>query len=101
MIAALPPRSVSSSVHMCAVRGIPASDPHQAKPGAHYSPERAYASSKLAQILFTAELNRRLGPASPVKVRALELRWPHCLVPVHQQRGCALPSAALSLLAAV
>jgi NAD(P)-dependent dehydrogenase (short-subunit alcohol dehydrogenase family) len=41
-----------------------------------YSPERAYAQSKLANLLFTLELQRRLGTAgSPVRAVAAHPGW--------------------------
>ena len=52
-------RSVSSAVHLMAPDGVSVSDPHLTKPGA-YNYELAYGQSKLAQILFTRELRRRL-----------------------------------------
>uniref|UniRef100_A0A7S0RX28 Protochlorophyllide reductase n=1 Tax=Chlamydomonas leiostraca TaxID=1034604 RepID=A0A7S0RX28_9CHLO len=56
--------NVSSSVHMMAPKGILVNDPHLAKQGA-YASELAYAQSKLAQILFTRELNARLAATQP------------------------------------
>jgi len=59
--------TVSSETHRSAGRGLDLDDLQMTR---GYSPARAYAASKLANILFTAELDRLLGP-SGVTARAL------------------------------
>jgi NAD(P)-dependent dehydrogenase (short-subunit alcohol dehydrogenase family) len=59
--------NVSSEVHRSAKRGLDFADLHMER---SYSPSRAYAASKLANILFTVELDRRLGELG-VTARAL------------------------------
>ena len=59
--------TVSSENHRGAKRGLDLDDLQMTK---GYSASKAYAASKLANILFTAELDRRLGP-SGVTARAL------------------------------
>ncbi len=59
--------TVSSENHRNAKRGLDVDD-LQMTTG--YSPSKAYAASKLANILFTVELDRRLGPDG-VTARAL------------------------------
>ena len=51
--------SVSSALHAFADGGALAADPQLHVRG--YSATRAYANSKLAQVMFTAELRRRIG----------------------------------------
>lgn len=59
--------TVSSENHRGAKRGLDLDDLQMTE---GYSPSKAYAASKLANILFTAELDRRLGPRG-VTARAL------------------------------
>ncbi|GIL88026.1 hypothetical protein Vretifemale_16071 [Volvox reticuliferus] len=56
--------TVSSSYHTLARTGISLSDPHLARKGA-FNADLAYAQSKLANILFTRELRRRLAVSEP------------------------------------
>ena len=59
--------TVSSENHRGAKRGLDFDDLQMTN---GYSPSNAYAASKLANILFTVELDRRLGP-NGVTARAL------------------------------
>lgn len=61
---------VSSANHMMASAGMRTSDPHFRLPKS-YDVAMAYAQSKLAQILFTKEMRRRLGPESKIQVFAV------------------------------
>ncbi|KAG2427117.1 hypothetical protein HXX76_012628 [Chlamydomonas incerta] len=61
--------NVSSSYHALATRGISVTDPHLTRPGA-YSADFGYAQSKLANILFTRELRRRLAAAGEPELAA-------------------------------
>ncbi|KAG1673558.1 hypothetical protein FOA52_003858 [Chlamydomonas sp. UWO 241] len=61
---------VASDVHMMATRGLRMSDPHFRLPKSYVS-LAAYAQSKLANILFTRELRRRLGPGSKIEAYAV------------------------------
>lgn len=56
--------SVSSMTHHL-VPGISLADPHLANPG-KYTHEAAYSQSKLAQVMFTSELRRRLHSSTNV-----------------------------------
>ncbi|GIL65270.1 hypothetical protein Vafri_19079 [Volvox africanus] len=56
--------TVSSSYHLLARTGISLLDPHLARDGA-FNADLAYAQSKLANILFTRELRRRLAVSEP------------------------------------
>ncbi|GLC60776.1 hypothetical protein PLESTB_001669500 [Pleodorina starrii] len=56
--------TVSSSYHALARKGISVSDPHLVRKGA-FNADLAYAQSKLANILFTRELRRRLAASDP------------------------------------
>ena len=69
LLASTPARviTVSSETHRSAKQGLDLDD-LQMTTG--YTPSRAYAASKLANILFTLELDHRLGPAG-VTARAL------------------------------
>jgi NAD(P)-dependent dehydrogenase (short-subunit alcohol dehydrogenase family) len=59
--------NVSSATHRSVKRGLDFDDLQMQR---NYSSSRAYAASKLANILFTVELDRRLGDAG-VTARAL------------------------------
>lgn len=69
LVAAAPARviTVSSENHRTARRGLDLDDLQMVR---GYSPSKAYAASKLANILFTVELDRRLSPHG-VTARAL------------------------------
>ena len=59
--------SVSSALHAFADGSALAADPQLFVRG--YSATSAYANSKLAQVMFTAELRRRIGPGGEVAER--------------------------------
>jgi NAD(P)-dependent dehydrogenase (short-subunit alcohol dehydrogenase family) len=59
--------TVSSGSHYSGI--IHWEDPQYSR---YYFPIRAYKQSKLANIVFTAELDRRLGPESNVRAFAVE-----------------------------
>lgn len=68
--------NVSSKLHEFGTVTADWSDPGLEAPGA-YSPFRAYANSKLAQLLFGAELRRRLQAAGAGGVAGLQVLAVH------------------------
>ena len=74
--------TVSSETHRSAKRGLDFDD-LQMTTG--YSPSKAYAASKLANILFTIELDNRLGPRGRHRPSPAPRRRRHQLRQGHQQ----------------